>query len=157
MEQPLTDETLNWRLERYEELTRNALYAALRARVAVFVVEQNCAYQDLDGMDDHAVHLSGWSNTGALIAYARLLPPATRFAEPSIGRVLTTEAGRGNGLGRPLMQRAIEGCRQYWPGRPIRMSAQRHLAAFYGSLGFDIDSDPYDEDGIPHVEMLLDR
>jgi len=157
MGQQLTGAALNWRLERYGDLTREALYAALRARVAVFVVEQDCPYQDLDGMDDCAVHLSGWAETGELIAYARLLPPATRFAESSVGRVLTTEKGRGQGLGRPLMRRAIEGCRQHWPGQSIRISAQRHLAAFYGSLGFEIDSEPYDEDGIPHVEMLLDR
>lgn len=155
MEQQLTDGALNWRLERYGDLTREALYAALRARVAVFVVEQDCPYQDLDGMDDRAVHVSGWTDADELIAYARLLPPATRFAEPSIGRVLTTDAGRGKGLGRPLMQRAIHCCRQHWPDQPIRISAQQHLARFYGSLGFEIDSEPYDEDGIPHVEMLL--
>ena len=88
-----------------------------------------------------------------ICAYARILPPGSRYVEPSIGRVLTTDAHRGLGLGRALMERAIDTCRSHWPEAPIRVSAQHHLEAFYASLGFETISAPYDEDGIPHIDM----
>lgn len=144
---------LEWRVQRFEALDAATLYALLAARVDVFVVEQDCPYPELDGRDAEALHLSAWHDA-ALAAYARLLPPGGRFAEPSIGRVLTTAAFRGRGLGRVLMLRAIEIVERHWPGCPIRVSAQHHLEAFYASLGFVSDSAVYDEDGIPHVDML---
>lgn len=144
---------LEWRVQRFEELDAATLYALLAARVDVFVVEQTCPYPELDGRDSDALHLSGWQD-GDVVGYARLVPPGGRFSEPSIGRVLTTSASRGTGLGRGLMRRAIEAVESEWPGRNIRLSAQQHLEAFYGSLGFVADSDVYDEDGIPHVDML---
>ncbi len=141
-----------WRVERFEELSIEQLYAILAARVAVFVVEQDCPYQDLDGLDDCGVHVSAWSGE-TLRAYARVLPPGKRFTEPSIGRVLTTRAARGTGLGRELMRRSIAAAASAWPGKALRISAQQHLERFYRELGFETVSEPYPEDGIPHVEM----
>lgn len=145
--------SLEWRLHAFEQLKADHLYAVLAARVAVFVVEQDCPYQDLDGLDDVAHHLVGWTNDGLVAAYARILPPETRFMQPSIGRVLTSAAGRGCGLGRELMKRAIQAIAELYPGQPIRVSAQCYLERFYRELGFKVDSAPYPEDGIPHVEM----
>jgi len=142
-----------WSVSAFDQLDANSLYALLMARVAVFVVEQHCAYQELDGLDSAALHLTGRLANGDLVALARILPPGTRFGEPSIGRVLTLPPMRGTGLGRILMQRAIEVCRQHWPELPIRLSAQQHLEGFYGSLGFVTTSEPYDEDGIQHIDM----
>lgn len=127
----------------------------LAARVAVFVVEQDCPYQDLDGLDDIALHLAGWADDGSVVAYARILPPGTRFEQPSIGRVLTTLPGRRRGLGRELMRRAIQLVFEHYPGYPVRISAQCYLERFYRELGFTPDSEPYKEDGIAHVEMQL--
>jgi len=145
-----------WTLERFDELNLARLYAILSARVAVFVVEQNCPYQELDGHDPEGLHLAGWLDGASLAAYARILPPGSRFAEPSIGRVLTTRAVRGRGWGRRLMRRAVAVTRQKFPAMPVRLSAQCHLQRFYAELGFRIDSRPYQEDGIDHVDMVLD-
>lgn len=144
---------LEWRVQEFEALDAAALYALLAARVAVFVVEQDCPYQELDGRDADAVHLSAWRGD-ELVGYARLVPPGGRFSEPSIGRVLTCGAVRGTGLGRAVMQRSIRAVESRWPGRSIRLSAQAHLEAFYTSFGFVADSAIYDEDGIPHVDMV---
>jgi ElaA protein len=91
---------------------------------------------------------------GGLIAYCRLVPPGVKYAEPSIGRVLTTEGARRNGTGRALMHEAVARAASLWPGQPIRIGAQRYLERFYGGFGFVPDSEPYDEDGILHIEML---
>jgi len=144
-----------WRLHAFDQLDVRQLYAVLAARAAVFVVEQDCPYQDLDGLDEVALHLVGWAGDGSVVAYARILSPGTRFEQPSIGRVLTSLAGRGSGLGRELMRRAIGVVNLRYPGRPVRISAQCYLERFYGELGFAVDSEPYEEDGIPHVEMEL--
>ncbi|WP_376697067.1 GNAT family N-acetyltransferase [Wenzhouxiangella sp. EGI_FJ10305] len=146
-------EQLSWRVERFDELSLDRLYAILAARVAVFVVEQDCPYQDLDGLDGCGLHIGAWSGE-TVLAYARLLPPGKRFAEPSIGRVLTTQAARGTGLGRELMRRSIEAAGQCFPDKPLRISAQQYLERFYGELGFETVSEPYPEDGIAHVEMF---
>jgi len=148
---------VEWSVQSFDELAVRDLYRLLAARVDVFVVEQDCPYQDLDGHDDGAIHVSGWRNDGEPAAYARVLGPGVRFEEPSIGRVLTTSAVRGTGAGRELMRRSIAATRAAFPGRAIRISAQRYLERFYGELGFTIESEPYLEDGIPHVEMLLAR
>ena len=144
---------LTWRVARYEELSLDRLYAILAARVAVFVVEQDCPYQDLDGLDDCGLHVAAWSGEDVL-AYARVLPPGKRFAEPSIGRVLTARAARGSGLGRELMRRSIATASRAFPGQALRISAQQYLERFYTELGFETVSEPYPEDGIPHVEMF---
>jgi ElaA protein len=134
------------------------LYAVLAARQRVFVVEQQCVFLDADGYDAHAWHLLGWVDSGAdgLVAYLRVLDPGCKFEEPSIGRVLTLSPYRGVGLGRILMVEGIARTAQAWPGRPIRIAAQQRLEPFYASLGFRTASPPYDEDGILHVDMVLD-
>jgi ElaA protein len=145
---------LEWQWCRLGELNAGQLYAVLAARVAVFIVEQQCAYQDLDGLDADAEHLIAWS--GADVAgYLRVLAPGTRFADPSIGRIITTKPFRGSGLGRELVAKGIERVRLRHPGRPVRISAQQYLEKFYREFGFVTVSEPYLEDDIPHVEMVL--
>lgn len=125
----------------------------LRLRSLVFVVEQNCVFLDLDGNDAKALHLLSRVD-GRLVAYARLFAPGDSYAESAIGRVVSHPDARKTGAGRALMTRAIEECKARWPG-PIRIGAQRYLERFYGSLGFVPAGEPYLEDGIPHIEMLL--
>lgn len=152
----MSDASLHWRLKAFDDLSRAELYALLAVRVAVFVVEQDCPYQEIDGRDGAALHLAAWTPGGEVAAYARILPPGTRFEQPSIGRVLTAAGHRRIGLGQTLMRRAIAETRSRFPGFDVRISAQCYLERFYTDLGFRLDSDPYDEDGIPHVDMRLD-
>lgn len=149
---------LHWRVQRFDELSTNALYQMLAARVEVFVVEQNCPYPELDGLDSIGLHVSCLSNENpdaALLAYARILPAGAVFDDVAIGRVLTTEAGRGRGLARLLMHHALDAVEQAFGRVPVRISAQQYLEGFYRSLGFETISDVYLEDGIPHLEMVL--
>jgi ElaA protein len=135
------------------ELDARTLYDVLELRSAVFVVEQACAYQDVDGLDlvEGTRHVIG--RQGAIAAYARVLAPDEGHPTPRIGRVIVAPGSRGQQLARPLMRRALEICAVHWPGQPVELGAQAHLAGFYGSLGFLAVSEPYDEDGIPHVWM----
>jgi ElaA protein len=144
---------IRWQWCVFDDFAPRELYAVLAAREAVFVVEQACAYQELDGLDLDAQHLIGWENDG-VAAYLRLLGPGARFAEPSIGRVLTTRASRSIGLGRQLIDLSLRRAAECFPASPIRISAQSHLERFYASFGFVVASQQYLEDGIPHVEML---
>lgn len=149
---------LRWQWSRLPELAAHELYSLLAARQQVFTVEQHCAFQDADGYDFAAWHLLGWTadtTTPALAAYLRILDPGSKYAEPSIGRVLTLPPNRGTGLGRVLMEEGIIRCRVVWPGHAIRIAAQQRLEAFYVSLAFRTVSPPYIEDGIPHVDMML--
>lgn len=126
-------------------------------RQNVFVVERNCVYLDADDLDRRGLHLLGWEGEGRereLVAYCRILPLGLSFQEPSIGRVLTTPGWRGRGLGKELMKRSIAKITESYPNHPIHISAQSYLEHFYASFGFQRNSDPYDEDGIPHIEML---
>jgi len=145
---------LAWALQSFDELAAEELYAVLKARVDVFVVEQVCPYPELDGRDRDALHLSAWAPRGELAAYARILAPGVVYAEAAIGRVLTAGRFRGCGLGRPLMRRAIAACGDAYPGHGIRLGAQYRLQRFYASLGFVAVGSPYDEDGIRHIEMM---
>jgi ElaA protein len=142
-----------WRFARLDELTAREVHDILQARSAVFVVEQACVFQDMDGADPEGWHLFARVD-GAVAAYCRILAAGAKFAEPSIGRVITTEAVRGTGMGRSLMEEALRRTATLWPGAAVRISAQQRLERFYRSLGFVTDSAPYDEDGIPHVEMV---
>ena len=143
-----------WRLAHFDELSARELHDIYQARLEVFVVEQKCPFQDVDGADPGCWHLVGQSAEGGILAYCRLVPPGTKFAEPSIGRVVTLGPARRTGIGRELMRLAIAHCEKLWPGRALRIGAQRYLERFYGSFGFATASEPYDEDGIMHVEML---
>ncbi|HKU14647.1 MAG TPA: GNAT family N-acetyltransferase [Steroidobacteraceae bacterium] len=145
---------VNWQWCRLGDLSAEQLYAVFAARIAVFVVEQNCPYQELDGLDTDAEHLIAWSGM-SVAGYLRVLAPDTRFAEPSIGRIITAKEFRGTGLGRELVARGIERARMRYPGSPLRIGAQLYLEKFYQSFGFRTVSEQYLEDDIPHVEMLL--
>jgi ElaA protein len=144
-----------WRWRRFAEFTPAELYAVLAARSEVFVVEQQCRFLDADGHDAYAWHLLGWSGELAVVAaYLRLLEPGRRYAEPSIGRVLTTAPFRGRGLGREAMHHGLRQAAAQYPGCAVRVSAQARLEPFYARLGFRVISQPYQEDGIAHIDML---
>jgi len=152
---------LSWRFAAFPDLAPREVHDILRARVAVFVVEQECPFQDVDGIDPQCWHLIGSSAAasaqGEMLAYCRLVPPGLKFPEPSIGRVLTTKAARGTGAGRELMGEALRRAEALWPGRDIRIAAQRYLDRFYAEFGFAQCSEPYDDDGIIHIDMILKR
>jgi ElaA protein len=147
--------TPRWCCCPFDELTVRELQNIYMARQQVFCIEQNCAYLDADGYDEPAWHVAAWSPSERVpLAYARLIPPGLKYAEPSIGRVITTASARGTGLGRELVKRAIALSSRLFPGHGIRISAQSRLEAFYEEAGFVIVGDRYMEDGIPHTEML---
>lgn len=143
-----------WNCLHHRDLDKHALYEVLRLRCEVFVVEQQCPYQDVDGQDliGDTHHLLGQED-GALLAYLRLLPPAELGAAASIGRVITAPAGRGRGLGHALLEQGLIACERLWPGQPLYLSAQAHLQGYYGRYGFQAKGEVYLEDGIPHVDM----
>jgi ElaA protein len=148
---------VDWQWKCFAELAPADLYALLAARAAVFVVEQTCVFQDADGLDAFAWHLLGWAGTKderTLAAYLRLIEPGRKYAEPSIGRVLTTAAFRRTGLGRAAMREGLARSAVLYPGCAVRVGAQQRLERFYAELDFRTVSAPYDEDGIAHVEML---
>ncbi len=138
-------------VRRMEAFSAVELYALLKLRVDVFVVEQDCAYPELDGKDEKALHLRLLID-GKTAAYARLYRPDGE--PPRIGRVIVAPDHRGKGLGEVLMREAIRACEAHFPGTPIALSAQSHLERFYRALGFSPTSEEYVEDGIPHIDML---
>ena len=144
---------MHWTCQRFEELSVRQLYEVLALRSRVFVVEQNCVFLDIDGLDPLTLHLLGTGDDGALKAYARLIPPGLKAADALIGRVVTSPAARGGGTGRLLMAEAVAQCERLWPGAAITLHAQAHLERFYGSFGFVPVGEPYIEDGISHIEM----
>lgn len=143
-----------WTWSRFADLGVDNLYDALALRCRVFVLEQG-PYQDPDGIDRRAWHLLGRDDVGELQAYLRVVDPGVKYTEPSIGRVITAAAVRGTGLGRRLVAEGVARCMAAWPGQGIRISAQAHLERFYGGFGFVRVGDPYPEDNIPHLEMLM--
>ena len=157
---------MRWLGKDFKELTARELYSIIALRQRVFVVEQTCVYLDADGLDPECHHL--WAETGGdalaehsgametdrvIVAYLRIVPAGLRFAEVSIGRVVTAPEARGTGLGRELMQRGLALVREREGLVPVCLSAQTHLERFYGALGFVRTSANYDEDGIPHLKM----
>jgi ElaA protein len=145
---------VNWTWLRFADLGVDRLHDALALRCRVFIVEQACPYLDPDGLDRHSWHLLGHDAQGALQAGLRVVDPGMKYVEPAIGRVIVAPEHRGTGLGLALMVEGIARCEDAWPGRGIRISAQAHLSHFYGRLGFVPVGEPYDEDNIPHQEML---
>jgi ElaA protein len=146
---------INWQWASFAELTAAQLYGMLHLRQQVFVVEQRCIYHDADGLDPRCLHSWGSTLRGDLAAYARVVPPGHGFDGPAIGRVVVAPAWRASGLGGTLMGKAIELARRQFPGQAVWISAQAHLQAFYARLGFTPTSEPYDDEGIPHLDMRL--
>lgn len=147
---------LSWRFSKFDDLSAREVHDIYRVRVEVFVLEQACAFQDVDGADPACYHLIGTNGSKDIVAYCRVVPPGVKFAEPSIGRIVTPPAARGAGHGRALVKEGIARTHALWPGRAIRIGAQARLEKFYNEFGFIRSSAEYDEDGIPHIEMLLE-
>jgi ElaA protein len=147
---------IQWKLSTFEELSTEELYEILHLRQQVFIVEQQCIYQDCDGQDRKSLHLAGWINRGERsepVAYLRIIHPTKERIFPSIGRLLTHPDFREKGLGREIMARCLRTLEKLYPDSPVCISAQQYLVSFYESFGFHISSDGYEEDGIPHIEM----
>lgn len=149
-------EKTNWSLKHFDELSSTELYRILELRNRVFVVEQNCVYNDTDGKDAACHHLCGWKD-GQLLAYARIVPPGISYAEPSIGRVVSDPSVRRTGLGKEVMHRALDACLTLYGNSNIIISAQSYLIELYKNMGFSPTGKEYLEDGIPHIQMLLTR
>ena len=148
---------IEWQWSRFSDLSVENLYAIVRLREAVFIVEQECAYPDADGRDPLAWHLLGWYDRDGkreLVAYARVFEPGVRYTEGSIGRIVTAPAVRGTGVGRALMAEGLRRTEMLMPGQRIKIAAQQRLVDFYIGFGFTVVSAPYDEDGIMHVDMI---
>mgnify|MGYP004644890175 FL=1 len=137
-------------IKRFNELTPAELYEILKLRNAVFIVEQNCAYQDIDGLDETAYHMWHEDENG-IAAYVRLLPPGVRFEDPAIGRVIAVR--RRSGVGSQIMRAALSAVREVFGADSVTIEAQVYAREFYEKLGFVQQSDEFDEDGIPHILM----
>ena len=145
---------IHWICKPFEALTPAELYAIIRLRNEVFVVEQNCVFQDADNRDQACHHLAGYIND-EVVAYARLVPPGVSYTQASIGRVVTSPAHRRLAAGKQLMQLSIEKCNQLFGHQNIQIGAQLYLKKFYESFGFQQIGEEYDEDGIIHIHMML--
>ena len=148
---------IDWQFTHFNDLSPADLYEVLAQRQDVFILEQTCLYPDIDGLDPQAHHLLGWrmvDGKRVLAAYLRVLGPGVKYAEMSLGRVITTQAARGSGAGRALLTEGIARAEALYPGHRIRIGAQQYLEQFYRSFGFETVSAPYDEDGIMHIDML---
>ena len=154
-----TTPSIQWQCLSFSALNVQQLYAILALRSEVFVVEQNCVYQDPDGSDPACLHLIGWDqsagNTYSIAAYLRIVPPGKKFDEASIGRVITAPKFRACGAGTLLLQQGLTELQTSFPKQAIRIRAQAYLENFYGRFGFKPVSSIFVEDGIPHLEMLL--
>lgn len=144
----------NWKCKAFNSLSVNELYGILRARTSVFILEQNCLYQDVDGKDTSAWHLF-FSENEQIKAYARIFPPGLSYEQASIGRVLTTKADRGKGHGKELMEIALKFIKKEFNDPPIKISAQSYLIKFYREFGFYPIGEEYLEDDIPHTAMIF--
>lgn len=148
---------IDWQWLAFNDIPGADLYAVLYQRQQVFVLEQQCLYPDIDGYDLAAHHLLGWRSADGkreLVAYLRCLAPGAKYEEMSLGRVLTTQAARGGGIGRQLVEQGIRLAERQHPGHHFRIGAQARLEQFYNSLGFKTVTAPYDEDGIMHIDMV---
>lgn len=145
-----------FQVKAFNDLTLDELYQILKTRVAVFVVEQNCPYKEVDGIDDQCFHLFT-EEAGELTSYCRLIPPGVMYDEPSIGRILVHPDFRKNKLGRQLLTKAIETAKMKFERHDIKIHAQVYLYDFYRSFGFKPVSEEYLEDDILHVDMVLEE
>lgn len=146
-------EGLIFKIKQYEFLTSEELYQVLQLRAEVFIVEQDCVYQDIDGKDDKAVHVLGYKGD-QLVAYTRIFKPGDYFEKASIGRVVVREQERAHKYGYDLMKASIQAVSDYFDVTTIKISAQEHLSRFYNNLGFIQVGKGYLEDGIPHIAMI---
>ncbi|WP_238067006.1 GNAT family N-acetyltransferase [Pseudomonas shirazica] len=146
--------SIDWLCKHHTDLSKDQLYAILQLRTEVFVVEQRCAYQEVDGQDltGDTLHLMGWQDD-KLVAYLRLLDPQSQGGDVVIGRVVTALAARELKLGHPLLLKGLEAAEHCWPGVPVYLSAQAHLQGFYAQHGFEVVGEEYLEDDIPHIGM----
>jgi ElaA protein len=144
---------IKWIFKKFDDLSPHELYAILQLRNEVFVVEQNCVFQDADNKDQASFHLMGWENEW-LIAYTRIIPPGIAYELPSIGRVVTSPKARGNGIGKILMEGSLGAIKKLFGDVDIKLGAQLYLKNFYESFGFMQSGDIYLEDGIEHIEMI---
>lgn len=147
---------MNFTLKTFNQLTNTELYNILQERTNVFVVEQNCPYPEVDGKDVQSYHLYKEDN-GEIVAYLRILPPGVSYAELSIGRVLVKKEYRGQKLARELMSYALQFIEEELNETTVKIQAQDYLRNFYSSFGFEAISEVYLDDGIPHVDMLLEK
>ncbi len=143
-----------WTWHRWADLSPDTLYSFLKLRSDIFVVEQNCVFSDMDGVDARCDHLCGIDENGLLLAYLRLVPPGIKAPQASLGRLVVAKPARGTGAGRAAMLEGMRVCAQRYPGRGMFLMAQQYLERFYGSLGFRTSSAPYLDDGIWHVNMV---
>ena len=151
---------IDWSYLRFDDLSTEDLYQILQLRAEIFIVEQDCAYQDVDGFDQPGVHVMGqlWAGDSAqLVCYARLLLPGAKYEGASIGRVVTKKSVRGEGIGKALMLNSLKYCKEHWSDKAVTISAQQYLQKFYTGFGFETESESYDEDGIPHIRMQLNH
>jgi len=147
---------LEWEYLSFEEFEPVVLYNWLQARQQVFVLEQECLYPDIDGLDTHCHHLLGWvpeHDERTLVAGSRIVPPKMKFSGPSIGRIMTSKEHRRKSYGRALMRESIRRTLEAYPDQTIYLEAQLYLERFYMDFGFNTISEPYDEDGIMHIVM----
>ena len=140
-------------IKTFNELSLDELYYSLQLRSEVFVVEQDCVYQDVDGKDQKALHIIGKKDS-SIIAYTRIFRPGDYFKEASIGRVVVSEKERHFKYGHQLMLASIKAVEDAFQTKEIKLSAQKYLEKFYNNLGFKTIGDPYLEDGIPHIAMV---
>jgi ElaA protein len=147
---------MQWLLKKFDQLSPYQLYAILQLRNEVFVVEQNCVFQDADNNDQNAYHLMSFADD-RLIAYTRLIPPGEIYDQASIGRVVTSPSARAIGAGKELMKQSIKACYDLFGMHDIKIGAQVYLRKFYESFGFTQSSDIYMEDGIPHIYMIREK
>ena len=152
----MNTDALSWDWKSFDELNKDELYEILKFRQEIFIVEQKSWYVDADNLDQFSLHLLV-QNTQGLMGYLRLTPPGKKYKEASIGRVSIREDHRGKKLGDKLLSKGIEKSKQVYKSSSCRISAQEYLIAYYENHGFRVQGTPYDEDGIPHVEMLLDE
>ncbi len=152
----MNTDALSWDWKSFDELNKDELYEILKFRQEIFIVEQKSWYVDADNLDQFSLHLLVQNRLG-LMGYLRLTPPGKKYKEASIGRVSIREDHRGKKLGDKLLSKGIEKSKQVYKSSSCRISAQEHLIAYYENHGFRVQGTPYDEDGIPHIEMLLDE
>lgn len=150
----IVEKDIEWICKPFRDLTLVELYAIMQLRIEVFIVEQNCIFQDADDKDQQSYHMMAWINQ-KLIGYTRLIPPGVSYTEASIGRVATFPKMRKAGIGRKIMEKSIDMIYSLWNKQPVRIGAQLYLKKFYESFGFQQSSDIYIEDNIEHIQMIL--